>query len=90
MKETERDENGESTWEIELGDDGGRNQVDEPIGVGASIDSITDSVKIRIGSAGPVLRRRQVADCISSRAARRWHSLVITQFECPSSSDELL
>jgi hypothetical protein len=94
MKETERDENGESTWEIELGDDDGGNEPDEPIGVGALIDSVTASVQFRIGSAGPILHRRQVADRRSSTAVRKWttlwHSLLITQFESPTSTDELL
>ena len=39
------------------GDDDGENQPDERIGVGASIDSVTAGVKIRIGSAGPILPR---------------------------------
>ena len=52
---TERDENGESTQVIGPGDDDGRNELDERIGVGASIDSVTASVKFRIGSAGPIL-----------------------------------
>ena len=55
MRETERDENGESTQVIGPGDDDGRNELDERIRVGASIDSITAGVKIRIGSAGPIL-----------------------------------
>ena len=38
---TERDENGEWTQVIGPGDDDGRNQLDERIGVGASIDSVT-------------------------------------------------
>ena len=37
------------------GDDGGGNEPDERIGVGASIDSLTAGVKFRIGSAGPIL-----------------------------------
>ena len=36
-------------------DGDGENQPDERIGVGASIDSVTAGVKIRIGSAGPIL-----------------------------------
>ena len=55
---TERDENGESTRVIGPGDDDGGNELDERIGVGASIDSVTDSVKFRIGSAGSILPRR--------------------------------
>ena len=55
MMETERDENGESTQVIGLGDDDGGNRLGERIGVGAAIDSLTDSVKFRIGSAGPIL-----------------------------------
>ena len=55
VKETERDENGESTQVIGHGDDAGGNQPDERIRVGASIDSVTAGVKIRIGSAGPIL-----------------------------------
>ena len=38
-----------------IGPGDGKNQPDERIGVGASIDSVTVSVKIRIGSAGPIL-----------------------------------
>ena len=48
MKETERDKNGEFTSVIGPGDDDGGNQPDERIGVGASIDSLTASVKFRL------------------------------------------
>ena len=49
------------------GDDDGENQTDERIRVGASIDSITAGVKIRIGSAGPILPKlgRVVGDSAS-------------------------
>jgi len=52
---TERDKNGESTQVIELGDDDRRNELDEPIGVGTSIHSVTASVKFRTECAGPIL-----------------------------------
>jgi len=57
MKETERDENGESTWVIGLGHDDGENQLDGRIGVGASIDSVTVS--------GPLLRPNQCRPAIA-------------------------
>ena len=52
---TERDENGESRWVIDHGDDDGGHEFDEPSGIRAAIDSLTGAVKHRIGSAGPIL-----------------------------------
>ena len=43
---TERDENGESRWVIEHGDDDGGNELDELTGIRAAIDSLTVPLSI--------------------------------------------